>query len=156
MEYKKDFVVAIPVPFLDRAGRKLDAVQIDRWTQKVQRVLTRCFGGATVSAANAPGMWTAFPDRETGKPQKVYEEKQTLVEAACADKVEFLRHRRRIRALVVRMGRSLDQCCVFVLARASESFLIEIEYREKAKSRFHRDRSRRRSGEKGARGNRSG
>lgn len=113
----KRYLVGIPVPFLDRNGRKLDRRQTRRWTRAALDELTSCFGGATPHAAAATNI-------VGGKV--LYEEGQVLVLSGCDSRDEFLPYRARIQAFVERMGVALNQHSVFVLAYASDSFLIEI------------------------------
>jgi hypothetical protein len=114
----KRYLVAVPVPFLDRRGRTLDEDEVRRWVALAQRELTECFGGAT--AVPAPGT-----NIVGGK--MLYEAGQILVVSACDSRDEFLAHRDRIEVFVGRMGDDLDQDAVFVLAFDSDSFLIELE-----------------------------
>lgn len=116
---EKPYLVGIPIPYLDRNGRKLKAPATKKWTQMAKKELTECFGAATPVAA--PSL---FKDRVG----KILNEKgQTLVLSACSDRDEFLAKRDRISAFVERMGRALDQQSVFVLTVVSDSFLIEFE-----------------------------
>ena len=112
------YLVAVPVPFLDRHGRELRASEAQRWVALAQQELTECFGGAT--AVPAPGT-----NIVGGKI--LYEAGQVLVVSACDSREQFLALRDRIEALVTRMGKDLDQDAVFVLAFDSDSFLIELE-----------------------------
>jgi len=115
---KKTYLVAIPVPSLDRRGRAISQRAVERWSRKAQRELTRCFGGATPLPAPA----TNIVGRKV-----LYEKGQVLVLSGCDDREQFLRKRERIRIFVEEMGRALDQYSVFVLAFPSDSFLIEME-----------------------------
>ncbi len=114
----KRYLVAVPVPFLDRRGRELGGSEVQRWATLAQQELTECFGGAT--AVPAPGT-----NIVGGKI--LYEAGQVLAVSACDSREEFLAHRDRIEAFVTRMGEELNQDAVFVLAFDSDSFLIELE-----------------------------
>lgn len=114
----KRYLVAVPVPFLDKHGRELNGSEVQRWVTLAQQELTGCFGGAT--AVPAPGT-----NIVGGKI--LYEAGQTLVVSACDSREEFLANRDRIEAFVTRMGEELNQDAVFVLAFDSDSFLIELE-----------------------------
>jgi hypothetical protein len=114
----KRYLVAVPVPFLDKHGREVNGSEVQRWVALAQQELTECFGGAT--AVPAPGT-----NIVGGKI--LYEVGQTLVVSACDSREEFLANRDRIEAFVTRMGEELNQDAVFVLAFDSDSFLIELE-----------------------------
>jgi hypothetical protein len=120
----KKYLVAIPVPCLDRNGRKLMRGRVEKWVRMAERELTECFGGATP----IPSSGTNIIDGKI-----LYETGQMLVHSTCDSRTEFLKKRNRIRAFVERMGRDLDQEFVFVLACPSDSFLIEIEMRSRLK-----------------------
>ena len=116
---EKKYLVAIPVPSLDRKGRAISQSEVDKWSRRTQEELTRCFGGAT--PLPAPG--TNIVGRKV-----LYEEGQVLVlSGCCEDREQFLRKRERIEAFAEAMARALDQHSVFVLAFASDSFLIEMK-----------------------------
>jgi hypothetical protein len=115
---EKKYLVAIPVPSLDSKGRAISQSEVDKWSRRTQRELTRCFGGAT--PLPAPG--TNMVGRRV-----LYEKGQILVLAGCDDREQFLKKRERIEAFAEEMRRALDQHSVFVLALASDSFLIEME-----------------------------
>ena len=115
---QKRFLVAIPVPSLDRNGTPLDPAEITDWVKKTQQELTECFGGA--SPIPAPGT-------NVLEGQIVYEQDQMLVLSACDSRDEFLREESRIRTFSERMGAALRQESVFVLACPSDCFLVEIQ-----------------------------
>jgi hypothetical protein len=118
---EKSYLVAIPIPALDRLGRPLAAALIAEWTRRTMDELTSCFGGAT--PVPAPGTNVVFgPD---GEAQVLYEGGQTLILAACDSRDQFLEHRGRIDVLAEQMADALDQYAVFVLACPSDSFLVE-------------------------------
>jgi hypothetical protein len=116
----KKYLVAIPVPCLDRNGRKLIRSRIRKWVRMAEKELTECFGGAT-----------AIPSSGTNiiYGKILYESGQMLVHSTCGSRRDFLKKRDRIQAFVERMGRDLDQEFVFVLACPSDSFLVEVEMR---------------------------
>ncbi len=116
--HDKRYLVAIPVPFLDKHGRELSGDDVQRWVLLAQQELTGCFGGAT--AVPAPGT-------NIVGGRVLYEAGQVLVVSACDSREEFLANRDRIEAFVSRMGEELNQDAVFVLAFDSDSFLIELE-----------------------------
>jgi hypothetical protein len=120
----KKYQVAIPVPCLDRNGRKLIRSRVEKWVRMAEMELTECFGGATP----IPSSGTNIIDGKI-----LYESGQMLVYSTCDNRSEFLGKRNRIQAFVERMGRDLDQKFVFVLACPSDSFLIEIEMRSRSK-----------------------
>lgn len=96
----KRYLVAVPVPFLDKHGRELAEGDVQRWAALAQRELTECFGGAT--AVLAPGT-----NIVGGKI--LYEAGQVLVVSACDSRKQFLANRDRIEAFVTRMGDELNQ-----------------------------------------------
>jgi len=114
----KRYLVAIPVPFLDKRGRELSEGKVRRWIALAQQELTECFGGATTVPA---------PGTNIVGGKILYEAGQVLVVSACDGRGDFLANRDRIEAFVTRMGEELDQDAVFVLAFDSDSFLIELE-----------------------------
>ena len=115
---EKAYLVAIPVPSLDRRGRAISPSKVEEWSRKAQMELTKCFGGATPLPAPA----TNIVDGKV-----LFEEGQILVLSGCDNREEFRRNRESIKAFAEEMGRALDQHAVFVLAFASDSFLIELE-----------------------------
>ena len=114
----KKYLVAVPVPFLDRHGKKLNRRQMQKWVRLAEKELTECFGGATPIPS---------PGTNIIEGQIVYEEGQILVCSTCENRKEFLKQRDRIAAFVESMGNDLNQHSVFLLAFRSDSFLIEIE-----------------------------
>jgi hypothetical protein len=112
------YLVAVPVPSLDQNGKPLASVRIEKWVQIVEGELTGCFGGATPM----PSWGTNTIDGRV-----LYEEGQMLVCAACKDREEFLKYQDRLRRLIVRMGKALNQKYVLVLGFPSDSVLIEME-----------------------------
>ena len=114
----KPYVVAVPIPSLDRHGNELNAPDVEHWVRLAQEDLTACFGGAT--AVRAPGT-------NIVAARVLYEAGQFLVMAGCDNRAQFLEQRERIQGFVERMGAALEQAAVFVLAFDSESFLIELE-----------------------------
>jgi hypothetical protein len=111
------YLVGIPIPYLDRRGKRLRPALVRTWIEKAAVELTGCFGGAT--PVPAPGVNVV-----DGKV--LYEKGQILVLSACGSREVFLPHRERIAAQAERMGEALDQDAVFVLAFPSDSFLIEL------------------------------
>lgn len=128
---KKSYLVAIPVPSLDRKGEPLDEAEIHEWTRRVLDELTACFGGAT--PIPAPG--TNVVQRPTGGMVTLFEGGQVLVLSACESRAAFVRKRRRIEAFAARMADALRQEAVFVLAFPSDSFLVEGAIRPEKKGR---------------------
>jgi hypothetical protein len=114
----KPYLVGIPVPYLDRNGRKLGPRKTKAWTKAALVELTKCFGGATPQAAAATNIVEG---------RLLYEEGQTLVLSGCDSRDEFLQHRERIKLFGERMCAALNQYAVFVLAYPSDCFLIEVE-----------------------------
>ena len=115
--HEMSYLVGIPIPYLDRRGKKLRPAQVKSWIEKVAVELTGCFGGAT--PVPAPGV-----NIVDGKV--LYEKGQILVLSSCPGREDFLPHRERIASLAERMGEALDQDAVFVLAFPSDSLLIEL------------------------------
>ncbi len=115
---EKPYVVAIPVPSLNRQGHELGPAEIQHWGKVAEKELTACFGGAT--SLRAPGT-------NIVGSKVLYEAGQFLVVAGCDNREQFLAKRQRIAAFVEGMGEALDQAAVFVLAFDSDSFLIELE-----------------------------
>src|SRR3990172_4271097 len=108
----KNYVVAIPIPSLDKKGKALVDQRREKWQRRVQTELTKCFGGAI--RYQSPGTFL-LPDRETGRIRSYIEKGQTLVVSACNDPDEFLAKRDSIQKLIVAMGNGLNQASVFVL-----------------------------------------
>ena len=131
MVTRKSYLVAIPVPSLDRNGEPLEKKEIDEWTRRVLDVLTACFGGAT--PVPAPG--TNVVQGSDGRMVTLFESGQVLVVSACESRAVFLRKRRRIETLAARMADRLRQEAVFVLAFPSDSFLVEGAIRPERKGR---------------------
>ena len=109
--------VGIPIPFLDRNGRKLNSRAVETWTRRAELELSECFGGAT-TLVPSPGI-----NILGGKV--LYGKGQTLVMSACGDRDEYLAKRDRIQTFADRMAEALKQESVFVLAFSSDSFVIE-------------------------------
>lgn len=115
------YTVAIPIPALDRNGKKLKPSDIREWTRRALAELTECFGGATA----VPALGTNILNGRI-----VYEEGQHLARAACEDRRAFLDKRERIIAFAEKMGEALNQESVFVLASSSDSVLVELRIEE--------------------------
>jgi hypothetical protein len=128
---RKAYLVAIPVPSLDREGERLDKKAIREWTRRVLDELTVCFGGAT--PIPAPG--TNVVLGPSGNMVTLFEGGQVLVLSACDSRAEFIRKRERIEAFAARMADALRQEAVFVLAFPSDSFLVEGMIRPEKKDR---------------------
>jgi len=120
----KNYVVAIPIPSLDRGGKQLGPKLKQKWERSIQKELTEIFGGAL--RYRSPGTFI-LPDPFTGKIRRYIEKGQVLIISGCDDRNEYLMKKQRIENLVVAMGKDLNQAAVFVLAFASDSFLIEFE-----------------------------
>jgi len=104
---RKKYLVGIPVPYLDRKGKRLDPSLVAKWMDAALAELTECFGGATPIPAAGVNI----------VPGKVlYEEGQTLAVAGCDNREAFLAKRDRIERFVERMGMVLKQHAVIVLA----------------------------------------
>ena len=112
------YLVAIPIPFLDRNGRKLNSRAVAKWTRRAELELSKCFGGATPVPVPSPGINILGGNVLYGKGQ-------TLVLSACGSHAEYLARRDRIQRFAVRMAEALNQESVFVLAFPSDSFMIE-------------------------------
>lgn len=114
----KKYLVALPIPYLDKSGNELNASERQKWTHRAEKELTRCFGATTV--IHAPG--TNILDGKL-----LYEKDQTLVLSACDTRQGFIRKRTRIKAFAEVMGRELNQDAVFILGFRSDSCLVEID-----------------------------
>ena len=75
------YLVGIPIPFLDRKGRKLNSRAVEKWTRMAELELSECFGGAT--PVPSPGINILGGNVLYGKGQ-------TLVMSACGDRDECL------------------------------------------------------------------
>ena len=114
---EKRYLVALPVPSLDREGRPLARERVREWTERAQKEMTSLFGGATILAA--PGS-SAVVDGAT-------ERGQALVISVCDDRETFLERRGEVHRLAEDVKTGLDQETALVLGFASDSFLIEDE-----------------------------
>jgi hypothetical protein len=117
MKQEKPYLIAIPIPSLDRIGNAITKRKREKWIRIAQKELTQYFGGAT--AVPAPGT-------NIVEGKILYEQGQILVLAACGDRAEFMAKRRGIEALIQLMGAELKQDSVFLLAFSSDSVLIEM------------------------------
>lgn len=129
--------IAIPIPYLDRNRRELEAGKREQWRKEVHRVLTECFGGAT--SMPAPG--TFVVETPEGLLQVWDELDQWLVVSYCR-REEFLGKRDLLSDLAERMRVGLDQHSVLICVDKSSSFLVEGQS-EQRKRAIHRDRSQR-------------
>jgi len=111
------YSVAIPIPALDRHGRRLERSRVEDWTRRVLAQLTECFGGATA----VPALGTNILGGRI-----VYEEGQVLARAACEDRQTYLDNSERVIEIAEQMGAALDQESVIVLAAPSDSVLVEL------------------------------
>ena len=116
------YLIEIPIPYVDKQGRKLDARSRSDWRRKLEALLTEGFGGFT------PGKAPALNRVQTadGRWLTLLEKGQVVLRSACADREAFLEHRDRLVDFVVRMGEDLNQADVFILAYPSDSLLIEV------------------------------
>jgi len=121
------YMVAIPIPYLDRRGNPLTKRKVLAWRQEAEQLLTECFGG--VIPLPAPGLNQVR--KPGGGKLTLFEKGQILLLSGCTHRQAFLAHRDRIEQFVRRMGQALDQQDVFVLAFDSDSFLIEVPRRRK-------------------------
>lgn len=117
------FVVAIPIPRIDRTGRRVPATRVTQWKERALLVLGDCFGGAI--ATRSPGPYR----HQDGT--SVFDRDQWVVQAGCASREVYLRHRARIEAFAEEMGTQLRQEAVFVLACGfGESVLLFLDQNE--------------------------
>lgn len=116
------YLIEIPIPYVDKHGRKLDNRRRSDWRRKLEALLTECFGGFTPGKAPALNRVQAAD----GRWLTLSEKGQVVLRSACADRDAFLQHRDRLVDLVVRMGEDLNQADVFILAYPSDSMLIEV------------------------------
>jgi len=116
------YLIEIPIPYVDKQGRKLEERRRSDWRRKLEALLTECFGGFT------PGKAPALNRVQTadGRWLTLSEKGQVVLRSACADREAFLGHRDRLVDFVVRMGEGLNQAEVFILAYPSDSLLIEV------------------------------
>lgn len=116
------YLIEIPIPYVDKQGRKLHERRRSDWRRKLEALLTECFGGFT------PGKAPALNRVQTadGRWLTLSEKGQVVLRSACADRKAFLEHRDRLVDFVVRMGEDLNQADVFILAYPSDSLLIEV------------------------------
>ncbi len=89
--HEKRYLVAIPIPYLDKRGRRLRRLHIEQWTQMTLQELTECFGGATAIAS---------PGTNIVGDQVLFEKGQMLVMAGCESRNDFLAERERIAGFV--------------------------------------------------------
>jgi len=116
------YLIEIPIPYVDKHGRKLDARRRKDWRRKLGTLLTECFGGFMPGKAPALNRVQAAD----GRWLTLSEKGQIVLRSACADRDAFLQHRDRLVDHVVRMGEDLNQADVFILAYPSDSLLIEV------------------------------
>ena len=116
------YLIEIPIPYVDKHGRKLDDRKRSNWRRELGALLTDCFGGFTPGKALALNRVQAAD----GRWVTLSEKGQVVLRSACADRDAFLQHRDRLVDLVVRMGEDLNQADVFILAYPSDSLLIEV------------------------------
>ena len=116
------YLVEIPIPTVDKRGRKLNDRKRLRWRREIETLLTDCFGGFTPGRAPALNRVQAAD----GKWVTLSEKGQIVLRSACADRDAFFQHRDRLVDLLVRMGEALNQADVFILAYPSDSLLIEM------------------------------
>jgi len=116
------YLIEVPIPDVDRRGRKLDHRRRSHWRRELEVLLTDCFGGFTPGKAPAlnrvlaaDGTWVTLSEKG-----------QVVLRSACADRETFLQHRDRLVDLVVHMGEDLNQADVFILAYPSDSLSIEL------------------------------
>lgn len=116
------YLIEIPIPYVDKQGRRLDERRRSDWRRKLEALLTDCFGGFT--PGKAPALNRVL--RTDGTWLTLSEKGQVVLRSACADRRVFLEHRDRLVDFVVRMGEDLNQADVFILAYPSDSLLIEV------------------------------
>jgi hypothetical protein len=114
---EKRYLVALPVASLDRNGGTLPEERVREATERVQKELTRLFGGATVLPAAGS---SAVVGGATEKGQ-------ALVVSVCDDRDAFLARRAEVRRLAEAVKDALDQETALVLGFASDSLLVEDE-----------------------------
>lgn len=112
---EKRYLVALPVASLDRHGKPLAEGRVREWTERVQKEMTRLFGGATVMPS--PGA--------SAPSDGAIERGQALVLTVCDDRESFLAKRADVHRLAEAVKEGLDQETALVLGFASDSFLVE-------------------------------
>lgn len=120
--YELKYLIEIPIPYVDKVGRKLDERKRSDWRRKLGLVLTECFGGFTPGKAPALNR----VQRSDGSWLTLSEKGQVVLRSACADQAAFLEHRERLVEFLVEMGEDLNQADVFIVAYPSDSLLIEV------------------------------
>lgn len=116
------YLIEIPIPYVDKQGRKLGERRRLDWRRKLEALLTECFGGFTPGKAPALNR----VQRADGRWLTLSEKGQVVLRSACADRGAFLEHRDRLVHFIVQMGEDLNQADVFILAYPSDSLLIEV------------------------------
>jgi hypothetical protein len=117
---KLPFVVALPIPRIDRRGQTIPVAKVERWKEKALVLFGKCFGGAV--AIRSPGPY----QHQDGTV--VIDRNQWVVQAGCEGRRTYLAQQSRIESFARKMGRALDQEAVFVLACPhGESVLIFLD-----------------------------
>ncbi len=116
------YLIEIPIPYVDKHGKKLDKRKRSEWRSKLGELLTECFGAFTPGKAPAlnrvqaaDGRWVTLAERG-----------QVVLRSACPDRDAFLQHCDRLVNFLVQMGEDLNQADVFIMAYPSDSLLIEV------------------------------
>lgn len=102
------YIVAVPIPRVDRWGKLLPVTKVRLWKEDALRLLGECFGGAIATRSAGPYR------HQDGTV--VFDRGQWVVQAGCTSRDEYLIHRPAIEELAGDMGVALDQEAVFVLA----------------------------------------
>lgn len=111
------YLVAIPIPYLDRRGGLLAEERRGEWIRLTHEKLHECFQGTLEFPA---------PGTNVVDGKVLYEEGQTLVVSLCADRKAFKKAEHAIEEFALRMGTALDQDCVLVLAFSADAQILEI------------------------------
>jgi len=114
------FTVAIPIPRLDRYGKKVPLKSVEHWKDRALLVLGECFGGSM--AIRSPGPY----HHQDGTV--VFDQDQWIVQSGCSGREAYLEHREKIETFAEEMGDALKQEAVFVLACSlGESALLFLD-----------------------------
>lgn len=108
MQRKKlPFVAAVPIPTLDRNGRRLPKKRRKKAVDKVMKELDALFGGAKVIPSPAT--------YRTKSGRTLVEEKEPLV-ISMTTRTLFRKHNRKVEELASHVGDDLDQEAMAVIA----------------------------------------
>jgi hypothetical protein len=102
------YLVAVPLPRLDRRGRRIGKVRQERARDRLMRAFGRWFGGAT--AMPCAGTWQPLDDRT------IMVDKGQIVVVSMTTKRQFRRRRPALARLVGALADELDQEAMAVIS----------------------------------------